>query len=451
MAYASGWENVQYQATGATTATGELNDMLKEFYTPQIQLQFDTASPWIERLKKVTTTQLVGGKYVVVPLELGPDPGGGSHREGQALAHPGEVQVDTTNVYLKRLSHSIAMTFQAMKVARGGETAFIKSISKKVRGVAKAWKRMLDRQSWGDGTGILIKSARVSACSHAGTANTQNATWTVAASSDLRHMFEGQLVDVIDDGTNTTINNGTSYHAKVTTLNRSAKTFVLDIEGGTWAGTCATSATFDQVLTQGPLEYRKYDGTGVADTFYEIMGLAGIVSTGNPTSGNLQGLAVATYPWWKAQASTASSNRTITEKLMLDACNLSFDEEGMPSIMLMNRQTYAAMANNLVGDKRHIGTTKLKSGMEVPTFDAAGTIIPILAMRQCEPNMMYIIDESTLFFIQAGPVDWVPGTMNSVFHWSEGNARVSGAMFWLGNLALKRRNTNVRLANLTVT
>ncbi len=440
-----GWENVQYG-----TAVGQANAMLKEFYLPELRGQFDTASPFIERLKKVIPTELIGGKYAVIALELGFDPGGAANREGRELAHPGETQVNTSNVYLKELSHSIALTFRVTRVSRGGETSFVKAISQKVRRVARAWKHMLDRQSWGNGTGFIHSP---SAVTHTAVANVANVTCTNA--TDLRHLFEGMYVDVIDVSNSTTINNGPTFHGVVTNIDRVAKTYDVDTEDGSdWA---AVYATADFLLSAGPIAAaatanRKYNGTGTADTFWEIMGLNGIVSRSDPTTGALQGLAVGTYAWWKAQTSTAASNRTITEKLVLDACNLSYDEGGKPSVLLMNRQTYAAFANNLVGDKRHIGTTKLKSGMEVPTFDAAGNILPLLAMRQCPPNQMYIIDESSLHFVQAGPMDWITGgATDSILHWDIGNSRYVGSLVWFGNLACVRRNVNVSLENLDVT
>lgn len=53
-----------------------------------------------------------------------------------------------------------------------------------------------------------------------------------------------------------------------------------------------------------------------------MMGLGGIVSDGDPTSGSLQGLAVAGNPFWKADNNPCNggTGRAITENLDAD-CN----------------------------------------------------------------------------------------------------------------------------------
>lgn len=436
MAFSYGWESQAY--SGYTEAA----ELLINFYLPEIKLQHDTSNELINRLEKKLAKKYVSGSQVVIPLELGFDPGGAANLEGLALAHPGNVQRDTSEVTLKEISFSIALTARIMALAKDKRGAFVEILSRKIKGVAASFKHMTDRMIWGDGSGFLHTISAASTTASGGTI-------TVANTSDLRHCFEGMYVDVIDASTPTQINNGSSYHAVMTAIDRNAKTYVLTAAtGGSYeSGGMAAS---DCVLSGGPLSTRKYATNGTDNTYYEIMGLAGIVSASDPGTGDLQGLDRTTYPWWKAEVNTNSSvNRTFTEKLLLKACNQSFNNGGNPTAMYMDRATYAAFADGLVGDKRHVGTTKLKSGMEVPTFDAAGSIIPLIATRQCDPHKVYIIDEKTLHFQQAGPVDWIPGTQDKVMHWDQGYSRFIASLIWFANLATVRPSSNVLLSDLS--
>jgi hypothetical protein len=179
----------------------------------------------------------------------------------------------------------------------------------------------------------------------------------------------------------------------------------------------------------------------------EVMGLSGIVSASDPGAGALQGLAVASYPWFVATVGGNSSvNRAITETLMQTAID-TVEQVGNGAVSAIYstygvRRSYQAL---LQAQRIYQNITKLDAGYEALMYNT----LPIFADKDCPANKAFFIDESTLKFYQ----------MTSGFEWMEEDgailSRVSGedayeaVAYNYCELGVNARNAHYRLDDIT--
>lgn len=414
-----------------TTDSGNAAEIIKSFYDDGVREAHYKATPLFNRLKRVVPTQRVGNDFVI-SIKVGPNPGFGGVIEGGTMPAAGPTPRDTATVPVKEVAQTISLTNKLLAVARGDKTSFVNALTDAISNATEAFIWNTDRMMWGDGTGFICA---ISSASGDSTSNT--ITCYVANASDVRMLQEGAYVDVMDASNTTTPNNGTSYHAVVTAVTPSdttnSTTFVLALQSGsTWAATVAA----DNVLSAGPLSSRTYDASGTANSYYEWMGLKGIVSASDPTTGDLQGLDRATYTWWKASAKSASANRPVTEKLMIEMAQECQKKGGEPTAIYCDYDQLKNYAIIQTANVMHTDIAEITGGFNGLRFQYGVKPIPVFGIYQCTPNAMYFVDESHLFFVQAGDMEWIPGAAGGgVLHWDVGTSQKVGAIEWFGNLA----------------
>lgn len=428
-----------YGATGQyeyTTATGGAKEILKDWYIDDVRKVFYKASPLMDRLEKRVPKQIIGGNHAVISLQYGFDPGTGGVSEGGTMPQPGQISRDQCQVPIKELAHTIALTTKIIAVAKSNKGAFVNVLTDKIKQATTAFKYQCDRMLWGDGSGYLCT---VATCDSGGTSAAANVT--VTNKEDLRYLFEGMHVQVVDTDT-TTLNSGTNYPAVVSKVSPSGKSFTMTMRSGNWG---AQVAAGDFVLAAWPgLSTRTYDPSGSANTFYEMMGLKGIINNADPTTGDLQGLDSATYAAWNAAVETASSNRDLTEGLMIDAYNAVIQNGGEATAIYGDMKMQKAFALTQTPDRRHVNTNEFTGGWSALMFQCGGKPIPFFGWKQAVPETIYFVDESHLFFVHTGDVDWIPGT-EGVMHWDAGYAQKIGALEWFVNLATDHRGAFCKL------
>jgi hypothetical protein len=177
------------------------------------------------------------------------------------------------------------------------------------------------------------------------------------------------------------------------------------------------------------------------------MGLSGIVSASDPGAGALQGLAVATYPWFVATVGGNSSvNRAISETLMQTAIDtVETVSNGEVSAIYTTygvRRSYQAL---LQAQRIFQNLTKLDAGYDALMYNNK----PIFADKDAPLNKAFFLDESALKMY----------TMTESFEWMEEDgailSRVSGedayeaVAFNYCELGVSARNAHYRLDDIT--
>jgi len=386
-----------------------ISDILKNQYLGPIREQLNNDIILLSRLEK--DDESVVGKNFTIPLHIGRNEGIGATTDGGTLPTAGNQSYKETIVPMRYLYGRIQLTGPSMKASRSNEGAFVRALESEMKGLARDLKSDLNRQLFGDGSG------RLATCASASTVNI-----TVDSTAKLR---VGMKVDILvsADGSVTAGVAG----ATITSIT-SATVFVVNTAPATPASISSTYAV-----------YR----AGARNL--EIMGLGGIVADTDPASGALQGLAVASYPVWKASVLTDSANRAISESLMQTAIDtVSQAGDGEVSAIYTTfgvRRAYQAL---LTTDRQYVNTMDLKGGAKAIAYDN----MPIIADKNCPANKMYFIDENALKFYRLSDFDWMQED-GAVLSRVSGSDAYEATMFLYSELGTSARNAHAVLEKIT--
>jgi hypothetical protein len=264
---------------GATLTS--MSPILKTQYLGPLREQLNNKIILLNRIEK--DMESVVGKNFTIPLHTGRNEGIGAKAEGATLPTAGSQSYKETIVPMRYLYGRIKLTGQTIAAASKDEGAFLRAVDSEMKGLTKDLKTDLNRQLFSDGSGALTLCG-----------TTSNAT-TVVVSSTAK-LRAGMVIDVIKTADGTT---GTGAVGVTILTIASSTTF-----------TVASAITTDT-------DYSVYKN-GARNI--EVMGLKGICDDADPASGALQGLAVATYTYWKAgDLNNSATNRALTEVLMQSA------------------------------------------------------------------------------------------------------------------------------------
>lgn len=347
---------------GTTLQT--LDAILKNQYLGPIREQFNNATVLFSRLDK--NSESVVGKNFTIPLHYGRNEGIGARSEGAALPDAGNQAYKETIVPMRYLYGRIMLTGPTIKAAKSNQGSFVRAVDSEMKGVVNDLKSALNRQMFGDGSGILATCASAS-----------GASVTVDSTSKLRI---GMVVDVIkiSDGT---LGAGVQK-AKITGIT-SSTVFTTDPAVGTAASIDNTYAVYV-----------------AGSRNLEIMGLEGIFSD----SKTLQGLDVASYPWWKANVLTNGTDRDISEILMQTALDTTEQfSSGKTSAIYTTygvRRAYQAL---LQKQKQYVNPLELKGGWKALDYNG----LPLIADKDATKGTLYFADESQLQVYNLADIDWM--------------------------------------------
>ena len=389
----------------ATTLT-TLDAILKNQYIGPIRDQLNNSSVLYSRLEK--NSDSVVGKNFTIPLHYGRNEGVGARGEGTALPTAGNQAYKECIVPMRYQYGRIRLTGPTMKAARSNEGAFIRAVDSEMRGLEKDMKASMNRQAFGDGTGLLATVA----ASGSGTS-----TVVVDSTAKLR---VGMPIDIIVKTTG-------AATAGV------AGTSVASI-------TDTTTFTITDTLAGSPAATYGVYIAGSRNN--EMMGLSGIVST----TATLQGLDVANYPWWKATVlANSGSNRAISDTLLQTAIDtLEANSSGMCTAMYTSfgvRRAYQAL---LTATKQLVNTQELKGGYKAITYND----LPIIADKDAPANKIFVVDEDELQVFRLGDFDWMQED-GAILSRVSGYDAYEAVLYVYQELGTTMRNAHVLISDVT--
>ena len=389
----------------ATTLT-TLDAILKNQYIGPIRDQLNNSSVLYSRLEK--NSDSVVGKNFTIPLHYGRNEGVGARGEGTALPTAGNQAYKECIVPMRYQYGRIRLTGPTMKAARSNEGAFIRAVDSEMRGLEKDMKASMNRQAFGDGTGLLATVA----ASGSGTS-----TVVVDSTAKLR---VGMPIDII-------VKTSGAATAGV------AGTSVASI-------TDTTTFTITDTLAGSPAATYGVYIAGSRNN--EMMGLSGIVST----TATLQGLDVANYPWWKATVlANSGSNRAISDTLLQTAIDtLEANSSGMCTAMYTSfgvRRAYQAL---LTATKQLVNTQELKGGYKAITYND----LPIIADKDAPANKIFVVDEDELQVFRLGDFDWMQDD-GAILSRVSGYDAYEAVLYVYQELGTTMRNAHVLIGDIT--
>lgn len=395
---------------GSTLST--FDAILKTQYLGPIREQLNSSSVLYSRLEK--NEDSVVGKNFTIPLHYGRNEGVGARAEGGALPDAGSQAYKECIVPMRYQYGRIQITGPTIKAARTNEGAFLRAVDSEMRGLERDMKSSMNRQAFGDGTGALAVCASASDAT----------TITVDSTAKLR---VGMPVDILVTATGAT---------------------TAGVVGDTVAS--ITSSTVF-TLTTGVATYGSIGNTYsvyvAGSRAKEMMGLSGIVSA----TSTLQGLDVATYPWWKATVlANGGTNRAISDTLLQTAIDtLEANSSGMCTAMYTSfgvRRAYQAL---LTATKQLVNTQKLQGGYEAINYlGGSHGVIPMIADKDAPANKIYIVDEDELAIYRLADFDWMQED-GSVLSRVSGVDAYEAVLYVYQELGTSMRNAHVLLSDIT--
>ena len=389
----------------ATTLT-TFDAILKNQYLGPIREQLNSSNVLYGRLEK--NTDSVVGKNFTIPLHYGRNEGIGARGEGAALPGAGNQAYKDCIVPMRYQYGRIQLTGPTIKAARSNEGAFIRAVDSEMRGLERDMKSSMNRQVFGDGTGLLATVA----ASGSGTS-----TVVVDSTAKLR---VGMPIDIIVKTTG-------AATAGV------AGTSVASI-------TDATTFTITDTLAGSPAATYGVYIAGSRNN--EMMGLSGIVSA----TSTLQGLDVATYPWWKAKVlANSGSNRAISDTILQTALDtLEANSSGKSTALYTSygvRRAYQAL---LTATKQLVNTQELKGGYKALTYND----LPIIADKDAPANKIFVVDEDELQIFRLGDLDWMQDD-GAILSRVSGYDAYEAVLYVYQELGCMMRNAHVLIGDIT--
>lgn len=391
---------------GATLTT--FDSILKTQYIGPLNEQLNNKVLLLSRIEKDYDS--VVGKNFTIPLHVSRNEGTGARSDGGALPTAGQQGYKDCIVPMRYLYHRIQITGPTIKAARNNEGAFIRAIDSEMRGAERDLRSSMNRQVFGDGSGSLT------ACGV-----TSNST-TVVVSSTAK-LRVGMPIDVLVTADGTT---GTGAVGRTVSSITSATQFVIS------GAAITTDATYSVYIA--------------GSRNLEMMGLSGIVSASDPASGSLQGLAVATYSYWKAQSlSNSGTNRAISETLMQTAEDyVEQNSDGQVTSIYTSygvRRAYQAL---LTANKIFQNPMELKGGYKALEFNGK----PLIADKDCQANRLYFVDESKLSLYRLSDMDWMQED-GAILSRVSGYDAYEAVLYVYHELGCKARNAHCLLSDIT--
>ena len=396
---------------GATLST--LADIIKTQYAPVVGEMINHSTPILDRIGKDYDS--VQGKDFTIPLHYGRNEGIGARGEGSALPTAGNQSYKASVLPMRYQYGRFQITGQTIKATRNNEGAYRKAVRSEMEGLANDMCDSLSRQLFGDGSGLLATVAA---------SGSSSSTVVVDSTAKLR---VGMPIDIIikTTGAATAGLAGTSV-ATIT----DGTTFTIS---GTLAGSPA--ATYGVYIA------------GSRDL--EMMGLGGIVSA----TTTVQGLDVATYPWWVATVQgNSGSGRAISDTILQKALDtLTQNSNGKPSALYTTYGVRRAYQAILAAQKQFVNTMTLTGGFDTIAYNG----LPIIPDKNAPSGKIFVVDESKLKFYRMSDNG---GEDNGLF-WLEEDGNMlkyvtgydayEAILCLYSNLGTTMRNAFVRIEDIT--
>jgi rhodanese-related sulfurtransferase len=332
---------------GATLTT--IGEVLKVDYLPKIEEMVNNgANYFIMKLMQGTEEMPGGGKNFSIPHHFGRNSGVGAGTELGTLPTAGNQAYKASTGNVAYVHGRLQVSNAAIQASKKDATTYVKEMSAEVKGLQTDLQNYRKRAFMGDGTGKLATLA-------------VNTATNALAVDNVRNFFINQVIDIM-------LTNGTVDQAArtITAIDYDAKTITV-------SGAVVTSVATSFIVNTGTYNL-------------DPQGLAGIISK----TSTLQGLSVATYPWWvstilnnSAAPGTAIAITEARIRALIDRIDIvSGKKVDWLATTHGVRAAYEALLTSL---KRYTNPMKLEGGYDALEFDG----LPMIVDRYKDSNTIW--------------------------------------------------------------
>lgn len=415
-------KNLFTESSGATLQTEVIDAIYKKFYLPAVRDLLNNKKILTRYIR--TNTEDVAGEEAVISVNSGRNEGIGHIYEQGKLPDPGKQQYNTLRYGIKQFYGRILFSGLSQAASKNDRGAFIRVMDGEIKGLARDMQIEFNRIAFGDGSGRL---ARISAVS----TNVYTLELPGGFSQNLglgtQYIRDGMRVAAIR--TDSTSPEVAGYWALSTNLagvrayyvintNYSASTCQFSLTPGGSAVTLVDNSLGNALApaaNQNWYLFRASESTAAVrmqDTsaWAEPFGLAAIVEDSDPTgpfgtANYVGGLSASTNSIWRA---AIIDNNSVPVPFAQDLMQQGMDlvdqvGDGTVKMWMTTHGIRRQYVNQLVANKRYVGTMELDGGFSAVTYDER----PIVVDKDCTRGRMYGLDLDTLMLFMLNDYQWM--------------------------------------------
>jgi hypothetical protein len=424
----------------ATFSISDASSILKNIYLPPVREVLNNATPLLKYVEK-EQQDMGGGTSFIIPLHTGRnDAAGDGSAENATLRAAGKQAFNKTTTAPKYLYSRLSVSGPVIAATKSNKGAFLKALETEMKYLMQDTKRAFNRQLHSDGTDVIGY--------YVSGGGTTTGVMDDGLGNRFDHLNKTTLLDLLD------------VSASYALLNT-----------GTTATRGALVATGRQFTTDVNISASASAAAGAQDLFVksgtwgnQMMGIAGIVSPGNPNStlysSGLQGLTIASEPDWASQVvyadggsselGTSSGRVDISFEALQDigtAISVGSDADETDINLYMSSPGLKNKYVNLCRNERvFFNNMKLDGGFSAVSYNGK----PWVWDPQCKKNRVYAINFDTLVLMRLADLDWIDVGGDVLYRISGGDKDAVGAtLFVYQELAAKVRNQNGVILNLS--
>lgn len=336
---------------------------------------------WLGSFADSRVTVDIEGRRSYIKLRIGDSLGQASISQGGDFPDPGDPTYDEASLNLAHLAHAISFTMEEMALLESTEAAAVPIMAEKMNAAKEAMSSDIERQAWGDGTGVLANVASAS-----GSTITLDATTTSQVDRD-RYLW-------IDDANRARYDvvNGTTGAQQVTGFT------VSDVNESTNVLTC--SATMTSATSAGVVVRNGTWASGGAYYSLEMPGIKAAVDNNNTYMG-IDRTASGKGYWQSVVDDNSGTLRPITEELIHGVMNKIARRAGRQPTgdyaAFGSFGTYTAYHQIITPGLRYTLESTPDIGFGRP-LEMLG--VPLYRGARCPRNSIYVLKKDSLKFVR---------------------------------------------------
>ena len=336
---------------------------------------------WLGSYADSRVTVDIEGRRSYIKLRIGDSLGQASISQGGDFPDPGDPTYDEASMSLAHLAHAISFTMEEMALLESTEAAAVPIMAEKMNAAKEAMSSDIERQAWGDGTGVLANVA-----SSSGSTITLDATTTSQVDRD-RYLW-------IDDANRARYDvvHGTTGAQQVTGFT------VSDINESTNVLTC--SATMTSATSAGVVVRSGTWASGGAYYSLEMPGIKAAVDNNNTYMG-IDRTASGKGYWQSVVDDNSGTLRPLTEELIHGVMNKIARRAGRQPTgdyaAFGSFGTYTAYHQIITPGLRYTLESTPDIGFGRP-LEMLG--VPLYRGARCPRNQIYVLKKDSLKFVR---------------------------------------------------
>jgi len=431
------------------------DQVLKDFYLPAIQEYLNNDTILAQKID--TNEKDVSGRLAYIENHYGRSTGIGARADGGALPDADYQKFKQSTVPMKYNYGRVTFTGPTIKATRDERGAYAKVVETEIEGIVKDLMKDINRQLWGVGYGIIARCGGPSVATEDPYTVQKKYCNNTAGGDFFGSTFGSKYIDEWATA-NTSYGTG-GYNIVTVNFSGSAGAVAVAVDSSAMqipiTGVIATHSSGEYVtlgtthtdpapspvteaagcflIRAGNLRSADASTTTAGYCRLEMMGLRGIVTNTDiddaaisdgafgsnegfaaasaPAADTLQGLAVGTYPWFKAQILTAAggrytSQRALTPALMqqmFDKVELKAGKDYGPDMIITTHAIRREYIDYMEARRRNVNTMALDGGWTAIDYNG----IPFMVDPDAIDGEIYFLTLKDLQTYRMSDYDWM--------------------------------------------